>query len=383
VLETAFLQRPARETTEATRQQQLAMLALALAGTLLFASLYGVTTMPFVRDNQQHFYMAERVASGGTSHTSNFEPKHAVAHLLTGAAIAVGRVFDLADYMSARILSIFVLAAGAWLAWRLALQLTGRWLTAMLFFFSIFALPGLLQLGFLGARPKVFMFTLMLACALSLAQRRHSLAGFFGAMVFHCWQPSLMVMALGFLVLVVRPDDRNRRPAVAYFMAAFLCVILYESFFFFTGALGEQIHQAYWFPSHYMTAGFGWGIGSIIHLALYWRAGFGALNFIPVITFFGVVTVGFRLIRRGPQSWKKLRTDQGWLFVTLCLLTTSAFTLYDHESFADLLLPLPFITLFSSVLLTAVIDGVVENRRRVIALSPPNSKRRHATTHAR
>jgi hypothetical protein len=344
------------------------MLALALAGTLLFAALFGVTTMPFVRDNQQHFYMAERIASGGTSHTSNFEPKHAISHLGTGAAIAAGRLVGLPDHISARLMSVLVLTAAAWLAWRLALQLTGRWLTAMLCFVSIYALTGFLHLGFLGARPKVFMFALILACALFLAQRRHFLAGFFGALVFHCWQPSLMILALGFCVLVLRPDDRNWRPAAAYCLAAFLCLVLYESFFFFRGALAEQIHQTYWFPSNYMTAGMGWGLESLLLLANKWRLGFGALNFIPVITIVGFAALGYTLMRRGIRSWKELRTDQGWLFITLCLFATAAFTWYDHESFADLLLPLPFVTFFSSVFLTSVLDTVSENRQRAVAL---------------
>jgi hypothetical protein len=96
--------------------------------------------------------------------------------------------------------------------------------------------------------------------------------------------------------------------------------------------------------------------------------GFGALNLIPVFAFFGVIVAGCKVFARGSRNLRVIAISQGWLFVTICMFSTVAFTLYDHQGYADLLFPLPFVIVFSSFFLTMVVDRAPKFGRWIIVL---------------
>ena len=77
---------------------------------------------------------------------------------------------------------------------------------------------------------------------------RIALAGSAMALAFLCWQPALLLAAVAAVVALA---DQRRGRSVALLAAGLLLPnLVYESYFWVHGVLGEQIQQSYVFPGN-------------------------------------------------------------------------------------------------------------------------------------
>ncbi len=219
--------------------------------TLWLCSRFGVGSAPLLGDNQHYFFIAERFAAGVPPHISHFDPKNALSMMLTGWAIRLGRILAIDDLLAARIASMLTLAAcasGVWLlADRLLVSRIAAATSALLFLESEL----LLRTAAMGARPKVFLIAGVVALLIAVCGRRCFVTGLLWGAVFLCWQPGALA-GLATVEMAIRAP-RPWRAAFRILSGFVLIVLLYEAYFTWKGALGDQVEQVFLFPSAYMS----------------------------------------------------------------------------------------------------------------------------------
>jgi hypothetical protein len=313
--------------------------------------LYGPGELAFLGDNGGQFFVAERVASGVAPHVSSISGKSALSFLISGAGIFIGRTIGVPDYWSARLVSILVLAASVGLCWVVTYRLLGdesdfgsadSRFAAHLAALSMLSFGGYTYLGAMGARPKIFLVFFMLLTLLMVLQRRPLWTGVAATLAFLCWQPALIVLAASILPLMLW---RPRRTAVGLWaLGVFLAVALYEAYFVYHGAWREQLFQSFIFTSKYMAPEHSSVVKQPARLLRLWRRGFpfnpaAACLALWMVAFWYVLLADLQsaraVIQRRPAS----------TYVNLCVLGAVAFTLYDHQGYADLFILIPYLAI--------------------------------------
>ncbi|RMF22708.1 MAG: hypothetical protein D6760_06910, partial [Deltaproteobacteria bacterium] len=214
----------------------VAVFAAALAACWSF----GPGRLGFAIDNQAFFYVAERVAAGTPPHVSLVNHKLALAMLVSGWAMNAGRMVGLDDVMSVRLLSMAVAAGGVVLLWQLARRLLDGGRAALLALLIMLSSWDFFLQACMGVRPQVFVVFFMLLALVSVAHCRHLTAGAAAAAAFLCWQPAVVV--LGAVLFATRLAEGRRATGRLVCAFAATCV-LYETYFVWHGAAGEQLYQ--------------------------------------------------------------------------------------------------------------------------------------------
>lgn len=333
----------------------LSPLAVFLCAMALFW-LCDPLGMGLLFDNQHYFFIAERAASGVPPHLSQFDPKHALSLLMTGAAIKLGRLIGADDVYAARVLSLLVGATGAALLWVLTLLLTRRRLAAWLAALVMLSFSGFLEMVVMGSRPKTFLVLFAMATLVLHTLRRPLAAGAGAGLAFLCWQPALIF--LGAIAAAALWEERRPGPALLALAGALAVQIPYEAYFAWHGALGEQLLQAYVFPARYMAGEFAGFAGSLAELREFWGAGFGPTFLLPVV-FVLTLALGVVLLAARPRwAAAELRERPGWLAFGLAATSAAAFTFYDHQGFPDFFLVLPFVAVVVGWLAAAALTRI-------------------------
>jgi hypothetical protein len=215
-------------------------------------ALLGSGDAPLLSDNQHYFFIAERAAAGVPPHVSQFDPKNALGMLLTAAAILAGRVVGLDDITASRIASVGAGALAVALVWPLARRITGSRTAAWIAFVGMMSLERFVIMSVMGSQPKIFLVAFLEASMLALSAGRALTSGAMAAAAFLCWQPAAALLVTGpFALILARAGVRK---IAAFAFAAALPIVAYEAYFFYHGALAEQIEQAFVFPSKYMES---------------------------------------------------------------------------------------------------------------------------------
>ena len=200
-------------------------------------------TRGFWGDNVLYFFVAERVASGVPPHISLVDHKHALSSLISGAAIAVGRLSGLDDVVALRIVSIIAASAAVALIWRYAFKLWASEFAAHAGALTLLIHAPFLAQAAMGARPKVFMVPFIVAALLAAATRKPARSGAHAMAAFLCWQPAgLLFPALGAPALLGRERFRT---VLMMALGAFVVFVFYELYFVGTGHLGTQLYQSF------------------------------------------------------------------------------------------------------------------------------------------
>lgn len=171
------------------------------------------------------------------------DPENALNSLLAGAAIYLGRFVGMDDLLASRLVSMTAASAAVVGVWRLSFQLRPRLWASIYSAAVMLSCSRFFYHAAMGERPKIF-----LVCFVVLALERYAagglfFAGFFAAAAFLSWQPGAVVLLtiLGSACLV--SDWRTTVPRI---LAGFFTgLLLYESYFLYHGALGDQLYQSY------------------------------------------------------------------------------------------------------------------------------------------
>ena len=233
------------ETTWASRALPAALFALTVA---VCVWVYQPRLAPITLDNQTFFYIAERAASGVPPHLSVVNHKQALSHLLSGAAIYVGRIYGADDVMAGRALSIFACAALVALTAVLGKLLTRSTNVAAFAGLLMLVYMQLLRQAVMGFRPHLYATLFMVAALVAYARNRERTAGACATAAFLCWQPAVGA-AMG-IAAASLTDAFPRRLLVRLAAGALLVVVPYEAYFIATGALGAQIYQSWTMASY-------------------------------------------------------------------------------------------------------------------------------------
>ncbi|TFH25209.1 MAG: hypothetical protein E4H03_01490 [Myxococcales bacterium] len=309
---------------------------------------------PFAIDNQIYFFIAERVAAGVPPHISLVDHKNSLSSLLSGAAMVAGRWLGVDDALSVRALSVAVASGTVAAVWLLAYRLRGRRLEAHLSALFMLLFVDYFAQGAQGVRPKVFMAFFMAAGLASFAGRHMLRSGVLSASSFLCWQPALLIPAcLGVSSLIEPP--RLRR-ALRFGLGAAGAVIVYELYFVWHGAIGEQLFQTYVMPTReeaWPVLPLGESLWFIVHLGHNRQ---DATILLPVVFMGGIALAGLLALLRPRTSWHWIRARSGWAAFVLSAATACGFTLINHQAYPDLFFLHPLIAVAAGLAAGAAYD---------------------------
>ncbi|MEN8184606.1 MAG: hypothetical protein ABFS46_18950, partial [Myxococcota bacterium] len=318
------------------------VLALLLGAAACLAR--GPGRLPLTLDNQHYFFIAERAASGVPPHVSHFDPKNQAGMLLSALAIRAGRGVGMPDVVSARVASIAAAAGSVGLAWAVAHCVSGSQLAGHLAALAMLSFGGFLQMGAMGARPKVFLVFFLLAAAWAVCRRRAFLAGLLAGLAFLCWQPALLALVAAVAVLALTPQPG--RALVGVGLGAALPLLLYELYFAGHGALGVQLEQAYGFPARYMTHA---GGEFFSHASSFFRLRGGASteSLLP-LGFAAILGVFWAQLLRDPRRLPgRIGGDPGRAYLLVCGAGALAFTLYEYQTYIDGFFVIPYVAVLA------------------------------------
>jgi hypothetical protein len=294
-------------------------------------------------DNQVYVYIAERVTAGVPPHVSFVDHKHALSVMLSGWAMLVGRAFDVDDVYSARVISLLLAATLPAALWTVALRLTRRPIVAHVSGFLALCFSDFFAQAAMGFRPQVFMAVFMVCSFAALGSRRYALAGAAAIASFLCWQPALLIFASGCVAIALQRS--SRRALARYVVGGLVVCLLYEMYFWYHGALREQLFQSYVLPSH--LAGYAYkplwdGVQFILRDGV-WNVGWWVL--VPRVYLAMLAVVVLEPLVRWRAVWARLRGDALPGALAAVAVSSFAFTLVDHQSFPDRYFLQPFIAL--------------------------------------
>ncbi len=304
---------------------------------------------PITIDNQVYYYVAERVASGVPPHISLVDHKHALASMISGAAIAIGRVTGVDDVMAARAVSVLLAALIAPALWVAAYELTKNAVVAHLAAAVFLTFGDFFAQAAMGMRPQVFMAAFLAFSFALLARERFAAGGALAVAAFLCWQPALIVWATLLVALALRePPLRAFYRAAAAGIATFL---FYEAYFLYHGALGEQLRQSFAMAGdlggfelpamaeslRFVLRGGAWGRGWKVALPAMYLAFLGAL-FVEAYT-------------RPQEMLATARHESLATALALAALLTLAFTLVEHQAYPDRYFIQPFVALANGIVI--------------------------------
>ncbi len=354
--------------TDSTRARLFAV-AFAIVAAVC-ALIRDPLVKPITFDNQIYFYVAERVADGEPPHASLVDHKHQVPALLSGAAIAVGRLGGLDDVLSARLLSI--LAAGLTIAivWLLVWRLSGRFLSAHLAALVMLTFPDFFHQAAMGLRPQLFV-GLFTAWALHAFARGHCRrAGALAAAAFLSWQPAA-VLGAGLGLASLPASDRMRR-ITALGVGAAATVLIYEAYFLWHGVLLEQLRQSYLIRA---SAGLVEVPALADTLSFFLRMGlwkFDSHLLFPLTLLVALALTWGAAVVRPASAWR-IASERPAVIASVLVATFGlAFTALDHQAYPDLFILQPLIAAVVGVALGEAatrLAGVPRERLPWVAFS--------------
>jgi hypothetical protein len=329
--------------------EPFALTAFFLAG-LAVCWIARPLSLPLLSDNQHYYFIAERAAAGVPPHVSHFDPKHALSMLLSAGAMLLGRRLGVDDVLAARALSILITAASMALTWLVARRLTGSVIAAYLAGLAMLGFSRFVLMGAMGARPKVFMVFFMLLALLWVGERRPLLAGLAGAAAFLCWQPAAIL--LGFAPPVLLLERSCGRRLARYALGAAVPIAAYQAYFVVTGAIGEQLSQAYGFPSSYLGSFPPPLHGVALHATwiLGIKNGITAETLVPAAALAADVVLLAVAAVRPRRLWAALVAEPGRLYFLLCAHAALFFDLWNYQGFPDRFLLEPFMAVGAGAL---------------------------------
>lgn len=316
--------------------------ALAFIGSLVLAASFSPAERGIYFDNQLYVYASERMASGVPPHQSLVDHKQALATMLEGWAMAVGRVVGVDDILAGRALSILTAAGTSALTAAVAARLWGSVAAGLLAGAVMLVFADFSFQAVIGFRPKVFASFFGIATLWAWSLRRAWLAGGLGAAAYLCWQPALLVVAgvVGSAAVVAR----TRATVWKVLGGLLLGLGCYEFWFLWKGALGEQMFQSYGmaadlsgyrYPSLAKGIDFFLSMGMMRQRGQQWLAG----SFLLVVGLAGLralLGIWRREASDGVGLW---RPDRAALLGAA--LASVAFTFVDHQAYPDLFILQP------------------------------------------
>lgn len=321
---------------------------------------------PFERaitiDNQLYYYIAERVAAGVPPHISLVDHKHALSAMLSGWAMWTGRFVGIDDVYAVRLLSMALAATLPAALWAVALRLSGRPLVAHIAAFVTLYFDDFFAQAAMGVRPQLFMAVFMVYSFAALGARRYVTAGAAAIASFLCWQPALLVF--GSSLVAIALERSSRRALVRYFAGGLVVLFLYEGYFWYHGALGEQLFQSYGMPSDlggYKYEPLAKGILFILRDNR-WGAGWWIV--LPAVYLVVLVLVLLEPVARWRSFWARLRSDALPGALAATAVSSLAFTLIDHQAYPDRFFLQPFIALANGLAFGLPLSWLCDRLRR-------------------
>jgi len=218
---------------------------------------------------------------------------------------------------------------------------------------TLLAFPDILTQAAMGSRPQLLMAALTSLSLVAFARRRFFRAGLAAVGAFLCWQPAALIGAgLAAAALVLR----ERFSAIGrLFLGALAAVLLYEAYFAWHGALGEQLRQSYLLPAHFESYSYPTlksSLAFFLAFGLPWRHDSSWLLAAAFLALLAVTPL-WVLIRHQTllAAWRR---RPAWPAALACAYLTTALTFLTHEGYPDMFFPEPFVAIFSGVLLAGV-----------------------------
>ncbi len=347
-----------------TRTTRIAFALLFFAAAMYLGWLQKPLTKAFTIDNQIYYFLAERVASNEPPHISLADHKHQLSSILSGAAIALGRLVGVDDVVSVRALSMTVAAGTVASVWLLALRLSGTLLGAHLAGLVMLTYTDFFHQGTMGVRPKVFMAFFLALALLAFTADKRTRSGAYAAFSFLCWQPALLVLGgLGLTTLLERDRWKN---AARLTVGAAVAVLAYEAYFVWHGALAEQLYQSYAMPADagaYKLPEFTKSLRFIIRMGL-WRED---SHFVFPVTFLvGLASCWIHACVRPRATWEFMRSHPGGVGAIAVSHLALAFTMINHQAYPDMFFLQPLIAAVCGVVLGGIAHLAVKLPRQVL-----------------
>jgi hypothetical protein len=302
---------------------------------------------PFSRaitiDNQLYFFIAERVAAGVPPHLSLVDHKHALSAMLSGWAMLLGRAAGIDDVYSVRILSMILAATLPCALWAVAFRLTRREIVAHITAFVALSFDDFFVQAAMGVRPQLFMAIFMVYSFAALGARRYVTAGATAIASFLCWQPALLVFGSSCVAILL--ERSSKRALVRYVAGGLIVLLMYEGYFWYHGALREQLFQSYVLPSELGGYKYKPLWDGLVFVLRDGRWGLGWLVVIPAVYLATLVLLVLEPLVRWRRFWERLRGDALPGALAATALLALAFTLIDHQAYPDRYFLQPFIAL--------------------------------------
>lgn len=340
----------------------------AFSAALIISWSYQPLQRGIYFDNQLYMYAAERVASGVPPHRSLVDHKQALATVLEGQAIAIGRQLGIDDVLAGRALSIAVAAGTAALAATLALRLWGSVAAGFLAGAILLVFVDFWFQAVIGFRPKVFAAFFSTATLWSWSHRRPWLTGVLGAAAYLCWQPAVSTV-LSVLVAAALVASA-RKHAGGLVGGLLLALAIFEGWFWWHGALAEHLFQTYGMPSDlgaYRYPSLSNGLQFFRSMGLPRPRGQAwiSLPFLA-LTAGAALAAAIGLVRgeaaRGQGLW---RADR---IATLgAVVAAVAFTFLDHQAYPDLFVLQPLMAVVLGGALALMLERALPWRALRIA----------------
>ncbi len=314
-----------------------AALSAGLAVALCFA--YGVRDRPLLADTQLYYFIGERAASGVPPHVSQVDIKTSLGPIASGLAIRAGRALGVDDVAASRAVSVAAAAASVALAFLLAAQFSGSLAAGAVAAAALLSTNGFFFEASTGSSPKVFLVPLLLAAHLAAARRRWSWSGIAAAAAFFCWQPGGVVVGSAGLALLL--DRRSRwSDAVRFAVGVAVTALAYEGYFWWHGALAEQLHQEFVLAFESVSRPFDAAEAFWFFLteARAWQQ---TPNAAPAGFFVVGALLALALAVRPRRALDLVRTRPGEVSFWTAAAVGTAFTLREHQAHPDMMLVQP------------------------------------------
>ncbi len=312
-------------------------------------------------DSMFYYFTAERVAYGTPPHLSAFSPQNALGVVLPGLGVLAGRLVGVDAVYASRVVTIGVYAISAGIVALLGLRLFGRWSGGLFAALVYLTFTPLAFMATATGQPKTILVLFVPLAIYGIVRGKPFLAGLASAGAYLSYQPALLIMAgVGIACLCTPRWKAMLGQATLGFL---LPVALYALYLGVTGALAEA-----WVQTHlFMAISRGEERAPDLMQVLrewqrIWAGGFGPRNVLPPIAVLGMAGVLAAMIVRRRAAWGAIRREPGWIVLMVSGIGVFAYAWVDYGGVPDTFLGLPFLALFSTVALMAVVGFV---RRRL------------------
>ncbi|HXC49322.1 MAG TPA: hypothetical protein VN634_00440 [Candidatus Limnocylindrales bacterium] len=334
---------------------------------------------PIQQDDQVYFYISERAASGIAPHISEFDPKNALSMMVNAVFIWFGRHIGADDLMAARTASILAVGFCSALLWICARRIGGT--RAMAHMAAVFPLlfVDFLTLAVAGAQPKIFLVLAILVWLYAATTRRPFFLGAAATCCFLVWQPALLMVAISPVAMFAAGERRVAN--LARVIAGILVpMIFYEAYFWWHGALDEQIYQSLVFAAVHHK--------SRPNPAWVFRSLFGLGDSNPVrqlglfVFCFALFAAPVALVAMRRRAWTWLAGRYDRICLILGAYATTGFCFIDYQGYPDRYFVLPFIAIVSAIVAGAVLSWAVGQWSSRIPLRAPAAMPASLAKHA-